>query len=142
MTDVPNVRPLSLNQSTEDQMPHTKRTKQQPPIQFRQGDVLITRLTSVPSAFGPRRPREAGRVVLAYGEVTGHAHAIADTLDAPAAAIYDDPTATDGSFVLLVESDTGLVHEEHGRIDLPVGAYHVTRQREFTDDMDTRLVAD
>lgn len=117
------------------------RSKQQtPPAQFRQGDVLITRIDRAPNGLTPR-PRDGGRVILAYGEVTGHAHAIADTLEAPAAAIYDDPTAADGSFVMLVESDTGLVHEEHGRIDLAPGAYRVTRQREYTPEA-IRMVAD
>jgi len=112
-----------------------------PPTQFRQGDVLITRIASMPTGLLPK-PRDNGRVILAYGEVTGHAHAIADTLDAPAAALFDDPIAGDGSFVMLVESDTGIVHEEHGRIDLPAGSYRVTRQREWTDANEPRQVAD
>lgn len=114
------------------------------PTQYRQGDVLITLLASLPAGVNRSKPRarDNGRVVLAYGEVTGHAHAIADTVDAPTAAIFDDPDAGDGSFVMLVEEDTGLVHEEHGRIDLPAGAYRVTRQREWTDADEPRQVAD
>jgi hypothetical protein len=113
-------------------------------FQVRQGDVLITAIATLPAGVDRAnpRPRDRGRVILAYGEVTGHAHAIADTADVPAAAIYDDPNANDGSFVMLVESDTGLVHEEHGRIDLPAGTYRVTRQREWTDADEPRLVAD
>lgn len=113
------------------------------PTQFRQGDVLITLLAALPSAVDLTKPRarDGGRVILAYGEVTGHAHAIADTLEAPAAALFDDPNGSDGSFIMLVQSDTGLVHEEHGRIDLPAGSYRVTRQREYTPEA-IRNVAD
>ena len=104
------------------------------PLQFRQGDVLLTHIDRMPAGVNLRAPRarDGGRVILAYGEVTGHSHAVADTMDAPIAALFDDPNATDGSFILLIESDTGVVHEEHGRIDLPAGQYRVTRQREYT----------
>ena len=44
---------------------------------YRQGDVLILRVNSVPDGLKVE-PRDNGRVILAYGEVTGHAHAIAD----------------------------------------------------------------
>ena len=44
---------------------------------YRQGDVLVQRInaTDVP-AKAEEIPRDGGRVVLAYGEVTNHAHAI------------------------------------------------------------------
>ena len=45
--------------------------------QYRQGDVLIERVAKVPAGLKPVA-REAGRIVLAHGEVTGHAHAIAE----------------------------------------------------------------
>jgi hypothetical protein len=120
-------------------MTRAQKSSPKPPTQYRQGDVLITRIGAVPAGL-TIKPRDNGRVILAYGEVTGHAHAIADTLEAPAAALFDDPSG-DGSFVMLVEGDTGLVHEEHGRIDLPAGNYRVTRQREYTPEA-IRNVAD
>src|SRR5207244_3151024 len=42
---------------------------------YRQGDVLILRVET-PPATGALIARDTGRVVLAYGEVTGHSHAI------------------------------------------------------------------
>lgn len=48
--------------------------------QFRQGDVLLQRVGDVgelPEGLVPVA-RDRGRVVLAYGEVTGHAHALLD----------------------------------------------------------------
>lgn len=115
----------------------------QTPWMARQGDLLIERIHAIPTTTASlvERARDDGRLILAYGEVTGHSHQIADTIDAPSAAIYDDPSDP-GAFFLRVASATGLVHDEHARIDLAPGEYRVTRQREFTDEMDTRLVAD
>lgn len=109
-----------------------------PSFMVRQGDVLIERIGAVPKN-AVARARDNGRIILAYGEVTGHAHAIDDSLTDQRAAIYDDPSGN--GFILSVESLTGVVHEEHGRIDLPVGTYRVTRQREYTPEA-IRNVAD
>lgn len=108
------------------------KTKKSPTVPFhvRQGDVLVVRIDAMPAGVRERR-RAGGRVVLAEGEVTGHHHAIADTVEAPAAAIYDDPQDASG-FYLRVGSPTGLVHEEHARIELAPGDYRVVRQREYT----------
>lgn len=43
--------------------------------QYRQGDVLLERIAALPSGL-QLVPRDKGRVILAYGEVTGHAHAL------------------------------------------------------------------
>lgn len=110
------------------------------PFMARQGDVLIVGVPAVPQGLKPR-PRTNGRVVLAEGEATGHHHAIADTIEAPTAAIFDDPNDASG-FFLRVESPTGLVHEEHARVELPAGDYKVIRQREWTDANEPRTVAD
>lgn len=109
--------------------------------QFRQGDVLIELIGAVADlpSTATIRPRDNGRLILAYGEVTGHVHAV---LDAPMAAIYDDPNATDGSFYLTIGGPSGVIHEEHGRIDLDPGLYRVQRQREWTDEDEPRQVAD
>lgn len=44
---------------------------------IRQGDVLLTPVQSLPAGC-VEVPNDRNRIVLAYGEVTGHAHAIAD----------------------------------------------------------------
>lgn len=103
--------------------------------------------------------REAGRIILAHGEVTGHAHevrAAASDMDLPAADFFEEP---DGRRVLLVTRPCVLRHEEHGPIVLdptsPVqvrqgdvllqpigaGAWEVIRQREYAPD-EIRNVAD
>jgi hypothetical protein len=103
------------------------------PVQFRQGDVMLTRVNSIPKG-GKRVARDNGRIVLAYGEVTGHAHAIAD----------EEVTLleVDGGIRYLdVQMEAFLRHEEHGAIALAPGKYKVTRQREYTPEA-IRNVAD
>ncbi len=39
-------------------------------VKFRQGDVLVTRIEEFPAGLEPV-DRDRGRIVLAYGEVTG-----------------------------------------------------------------------
>jgi hypothetical protein len=94
----------------------------------RQGDVLIEQVNvtreSLIAQGGKRRKRDNGRVVLAYGEVTGHAHAI----KSPGVELIDLP---DGSAFLFSERGLSLRHEEHAKIDMPAGSYRVTRQREY-----------
>ena len=101
--------------------------------QFRQGDVLIERVASIPTN-ATARAREQGHVVLAHGEVTGHAHAIREG----GAALLDTP---DGLTYLRLDEVSQLMHEEHATIELPAGGYRVTRQREYSPE-EIRNVAD
>lgn len=104
-------------------------------IQFRQGDVFIIRdERDIPKA-AKRVKRDKGRVVLAYGEVTGHAHAIADA----GAALFDGGSA--GRF-LKVSKRVELRHEEHAKIELPSGNYRVVIQREYVPGELPRQVLD
>ncbi|NKY86739.1 hypothetical protein [Nocardia veterana] len=105
---------------------------------FRQGDVLLVPVAeeSIPPAVlgAPGEPRDArGRMVLALGEVTGHAHASS----APGRLIR---TGGDGAMLHLPEGGR-LVHEEHAAIPLPSGWYRVVRQREYLPGA-VRVVAD
>lgn len=95
----------------------------------RQGDVLIVPVRSIPAKATPR-PREQGRVILAHGEATGHAHAIEDTPDTPRAELLDADALT----YLRVDVVSQLVHQEHATIELAPGAYRVVRQREYTPE--------
>lgn len=93
---------------------------------YRQGDVLIQQVTSIPSGLQPV-PLEQGRVILMHGEVTGHAHAVIGDVEFLAADLAD----LEERF-LRVEAEAQVVHEEHGTIILPPGEYLVKRQREYT----------
>lgn len=50
--------------------------------QLRQGDVQLQQVNSLPAGCTEVAP-EGNRIVLAHGEVTGHAHAIYDHLVKP-----------------------------------------------------------
>lgn len=95
---------------------------------FRQGDVLIIRVSRKPKGDYREKPRDAGRVVLAYGEVTGHAHAIADS----GATLFNLFGAGEHADMWLkITTPVTLRHEEHAKIELPAGDYVVRRQREY-----------
>ncbi len=101
-------------------------------VHYRQGDVLLVKVDKMPPDAVPVEP-DGDRVVLAYGEVTGHAHA----LSAAITTLYEH---ADGRF-LVVEKPSALVHEEHAAIDLAPGVYRVIRQREYAP-REVRFVAD
>lgn len=90
--------------------------------QYRQGDVLLIGIDKLP--LNAAKEESAGRIVLAFGELTGHAHAISE-LEAEA---Y---TSNDRRYLVVAEHAT-LKHEEHDGISLPRGIYRVVRQREYS----------
>ena len=91
------------------------------PLSFRQGDVLLVEVPQIPTDAEPEA--RSGRIVLAEGEATGHAHAIHER---------DARTFTyEGERFLLTRSKAQLVHEEHGPIAVPEGAWRVVIQREY-----------
>ena len=103
--------------------------------QYRQGDVLIIEAPDArPSAAHKRAPSPGGRVVLAQGSATGHAHAITS----PGAVLM---TAPDDDAILMLESDATLVHDEHDPIALPAGTFLVRIQRQW-DGAISRAVED
>jgi hypothetical protein len=70
-------------------------------------------------------PPENGRVILAYGEVTGHHH----SLSAETSTLY---RVEDRGMMLEVREPSILEHQEHGPINVAPGVYWVVRQREYT----------
>lgn len=103
--------------------------------QLRQGDVMLTKIDNAPENLTPVKT-DNGRVILAYGEVTGHAHAI----DESCAKLFAVSGVEDK--FLCVETDTEVTHEEHSAIPLEKGWYKVTRQREEDLMGEVRQVAD
>ena len=107
---------------------------------FRQGDVLIVPIgeSALPPHVGDTQgePRDArGRMVLALGEVTGHAHAVLGP-----GRLLRDP-GRPGRLLLHLPDGGRVVHEEHAAIPLPKGWYGVVRQREYVPGA-VRIVAD
>ena len=121
------------------------------PTMARQGDLLFITIPAVQRPTGAPVPRDQGRVILARGETTGHAHAVV----APDAVLYTwSDRAAMGAAVRELLASVGLtteirdeevigllhtpagaevVHEEHAPIVLPADRRHIVlRQREYT----------
>ena len=118
----------------------------------RQGDILLVRVRALPASRLTERPRDAGQVILAYGEVTGHAHAIVGKAvvhyDAPDAATaarqlladvglhIEVGDASAPSFLDVIESAAELTHNEHATHVLTPGRYVVLHQTEWSDALE------
>lgn len=98
---------------------------------YRQGDVLICPVKRIPAKAAEQKIE--GPIVLAYGEVTGHSHA----LWGRARMFREDG----GGTFLAVDEPATVKHEEHAPVALPPGKYEVTIQREYSPDA-IRNVAD
>jgi hypothetical protein len=112
------------------------------PQQLRQGDVQLQPVKALPANCTPVSP-DGNRIVLAYGEVTGHAHAIYDHLverseevaDAAIARaqakarLWKDPN---GVRYLEVLETVNLKHEEHTAHELAPGIYKLPVQIEYS----------
>ena len=100
--------------------------------QYRQGDVLLVRTALLPHGAKLDEPCK-DRIVLAYGEATGHAHCLSPR----AATLY----VLNDERLLEVRQATDLIHEEHAALKIEPGIYKVVRQREYSPQ-EVRLVCD
>ena len=99
---------------------------------YRQGDVLLQKVTQLPD--NALETECEGFVILQFGEVTGHKHAISTNF----AKLF----TAKGQRDLEVQTGAQLVHEEHGTINLPQGYYRVIQQREYVPEAPPRDVVD
>lgn len=123
--------------------------------QHRQGDVFLVP-SEIPSDVRPGK-LDNNRIVLAYGEVTGHAHAI-EMVDAVSIHEKDcsgewdgchlhqsnDPRATTAHvhrFLRVDGEPVELKHEEHDAHVIAPGDYEARIQREYSPE-EIRNVAD
>jgi hypothetical protein len=142
-------------------------SKENEVMMFRQGDVLIVRVPDgkeVDTRALRPIPREHDRVVLAWGEATGHTHAIGGQacslyeshgpsfldeagvmaglgLIARGGAVGGGPALPTPDRVLDVKEEVQLQHEEHDAITLPPGQYVIRQQSEYSPD-EYRTVSD
>ena len=91
---------------------------------YRQGDVLIKQIKSVPKTA--KKVENGERVVLAYGEVTGHCHQIS-TKEAQEFSL-------DKQRFIKLEENAKLNHEEHSTITFPKGNYEIIQQVQYTPE--------
>lgn len=100
---------------------------------YRQGDIMLIQHDSIPETA--EKQDNKGRIVLAWGEATGHAHAISTKK----ASAYEWQGNT---LVKVGKKGAELVHEEHHTIPLPANrAYILRRQKEYSP-AEIRTVAD
>jgi hypothetical protein len=93
---------------------------------IRQGDVLLVPVDSVPEAVVPVA-RENGRLVLAEGEMTGHAHVI----EAEQVELVTAEQANQLYLLVHGSDSVELLHEEHSTLPVEAGMYRVVQQREL-----------
>lgn len=99
---------------------------------YRQGDVLFLQVEE--EATGIPQPRQDGRIIVAEGEATGHAHAVLD-LDAQLLTLE-----ASGEMYLDCPSGATVVHEEHAPVKLPAGTFKVLHQREYSPEEIRRVL--
>lgn len=119
---------------------------------LRQGDVLLAPVSAIPEGC-IEVPLEGGRIVLMHGEVTGHAHAIADHTPANwarAGEIAKQALGLAGRRARLLQAPNGtrylevaeavtLRHEEHTEHRIPAGYYELPVQMEHTAERMRRV---
>lgn len=122
---------------------------------IRQGDVALIRVDVLPQGVEEVVSQDCARVVLAYGEVTGHAHAIYGEemahvhvwaagmvkyleVLATAKANFSQSIIVVGADGVPIEMEAGvhsgvvLKHEEHTYQLIPPGIYKLPVQTEYT----------
>ena len=102
---------------------------------IRHGDLLFVR-TNKKNVVGAKTKRDNGRLILAYGEVTGHAHAIKDKEG------VDLIKDSSGKEFLSVQKKDGadLHHEEHATVHFDKGVWEMKRQREYSPEEIRRVL--
>lgn len=112
-------------------------------MNYQQGDVLVKKIDAIPKGAVKKEYRE-GYSVLAWGEITGHAHCLVEN--------KTELFEFNQQMFLRVKEDTDLLHQKlngskavdaHTPITLPKGDYYIGIVKEydyFTDE--ARYVAD
>ena len=128
---------------------------------IRQGDVYVLRIADGELPNGEQAKPIGKNHVLAYGEATGHCHALPkDDCElyssnvnicktAKKYGVKEDLAVTHG--LRIVVDNTKLLHgtpsrgftdPDHTPIDLPKGDYIVLRPREYSDEEEFKIIAD
>jgi len=113
---------------------------------IRQGDVALVQVAALPAGC-TLAPDQSRKIILAWGEVTGHHHRIEDHVvrrkvtpgaaeEIAEAAIARAKArlwkAPDGETYLEVTAPVHLKHEEHTAHEIPPGIYKQPTQVEYT----------
>jgi hypothetical protein len=90
---------------------------------YQQGDVLLKVVKKVDLSKAKKVERESGRLILAHGEVTGHAHAVLEE----GVELFE----VDGVLYCKAKEAFEVKHEEHKTVKVPPGTYEVHRVKEY-----------
>ena len=91
---------------------------------YQQGDVLLKVVKKkVDLSKAKRVERESGRLILAHGEATGHAHAVLEE----GVELFE----VDGTLFCKATKEFEVKHEEHKTVKVPPGTYEVQRVKEY-----------
>ena len=111
---------------------------------YRQGDVLLRLVGALPKGLVEverEKVGPTGRVVLAHGERTGHAHAFRalsvtgfkkEDSEYPALNGFHDFILVGGSGATIHHEHVSGTKAEHNPIDLPPGNYEIGQQVEYS----------
>jgi hypothetical protein len=102
---------------------------------FRQGDVLVMPVKSIPSSAQEMAPKN-GRLIVAEGEATGHHHSFPHR---QGAVMFRDDGAGSGGMYVRVAAPVALEHQEHAALMLAPGAYRISIQRTYQSGMARRV---
>lgn len=112
---------------------------------LRQGDVALAKVSEKFDVNMELKKRESqsGRLILAYGEATGHHHSIS-LLDYPDAELFDVVGEAEKMLLRIGEKGAVIEHQEHAHISLKPGWYEVHIQTEYDPESEEleRRVAD
>ena len=92
---------------------------------LRQGDVSLVKIDSLPVSSIEEK-NDGKSIVLAYGTVTGHSHAIYENME-------NVKVFSDGKVKFLeVKDQVILKHEEHSPATIDAGIYKIPVQIEYS----------
>lgn len=89
---------------------------------IQQGDVLLFSVDRVPE--GAKAVKTSGKIILAEGEATGHAHAITQVEKCETFTLAD-------ALFIRCNAPVVVTHEEHGNVTLDPGVWRVGIVREY-----------
>lgn len=102
---------------------------------IRQGDTLLRKVATIPAVAKEMKRDAHGRIVLAEGERTGHAHTFRDK----GICSFSVTDENDVAFLLVGGSGATLKHElvsgakaEHDAITIGEGNYEAAQQMEYS----------
>jgi len=104
---------------------------------IRQGDVLLVRVKTIPKEASAVKS-EGKKLILAFGEVTGHHHRFEFMDTSHNVKMFQTNT---GVRYLDVSAPADLLHEEHSTARVPAGLWMLPVQVEYTPK-ELRRVAD